>query len=65
MTEAEATRVLSEESRRAEEDFFRDHWGKLRPRETEEILDYISATERPVRVSSIHRSVLTRRIDPS
>jgi hypothetical protein len=63
MTEEQAKLAITEQTVRAEDNFFRDHWKREHPAEAEEIAHHIEQVAKLARVTTYHKRVLDSRVE--
>jgi hypothetical protein len=63
MSQAEATVAITEQTVRAEDNFFRDHWQRAHPAEAAEIEHHIQQVAKLTRLTSYHKRVLETLVE--
>jgi len=63
MTQEQATRAIADQSVKAEDNFFRDHWESQHAAEAHEIKAHIYQVAKLARVTTYHKRVLDSRIE--
>jgi hypothetical protein len=63
MSQEQATKAIADQSVRAEDNFFRDHWGRVHPAEAQEITHHIEQVAKLGRVTTYHKRVMETTIE--